>query len=125
MKIRSSVTGIGLVALLGLVAIACGGGGGGGNSVDAASTIDAFESDCGRPGDPGNEIGVGKFCASLGDCSTTQEAPLCSTLGDVNTHFCTKTCQMTGPATQCGVGAECICDGPNRCGCTPSSCLTN
>lgn len=87
-----------------------------------ATPIDAYQSDCGFPGDPGNEIGVGKFCASLGDCDNPQ-APLCSSLGDPNTHFCTKTCSATGPATQCGTGAECTCNGGGQCGCTPSVCL--
>ena len=29
------------------------------------ASVDAFESDCGHPGDLGNELGIGKFCASL------------------------------------------------------------
>lgn len=87
---------------------------------DAA--IDAYESDCGFPGDEGNELGIGKFCASLSDCSSTASAPLCSSLGDPNTHFCTKTCSMGSTGT-CGTGAECVCDSSNRCGCTPTVCL--
>jgi hypothetical protein len=108
------------------IAIACclgfvfGCGGGGSDKPDAA--VDALFSKCGMPGDMGNEMGIGKFCASLGDC-TSQTAPLCSVLGDKDTHFCTKTCTNGGPATQCGTGAQCTCNGSNQCGCTPSSCL--
>ena len=102
---------------------ACDGGSGTPAPPDVA-TIDAYESDCGKPGDVGNELGIGQFCASLGDCSTTMSAPLCSSLGDRNTHFCTKTCTNGGPTTQCGTGAECTCNASNQCGCTPSVCLT-
>lgn len=86
--------------------------------VDAA--VDAFASKCGKPGDTGNEIGVGKFCASLQDCNGT--APLCSSLGDRDTHFCTKTCSM-GSTDQCGANAMCVCNSGNQCGCTPNACL--
>jgi hypothetical protein len=106
-----------------LMLAACGGGAEPREAIDAASDVDAFESDCGFPGDPGNELGIGKFCASISDCSTTAEAPLCSSLGDDATHFCTKTCTMGGPANQCGTATECVCNGNNQCGCTPSVCL--
>lgn len=101
-----------------LVLLAACGGESSSQPPDAA--VDAFESDCGKPGDTGNELGIGKFCASLSDCDAS--APLCSSLGDPNTHFCTKTCQM-GSMTACGTGAECVCNSTNQCGCTPSACL--
>ena len=107
--------------LLVFILVACGGDDGA-KSPDAGA--DAFESDCGKPGDMGNELGIGKFCASLSDCSSTASAPLCSSLGDANTHFCTKTCQM-GSTGACGTGAECTCNANNQCGCTPSVCLGN
>jgi hypothetical protein len=111
-------------ALFVLLAITAACSDGGGTAVDAAPpSADAFESDCGVPGDLGNEMGIGKFCASLSDCSTTQAAPLCSSLGDTSTHFCTKTCQMAGPAGQCGTNTECVCNNGGQCGCTPSVCL--
>jgi hypothetical protein len=89
---------------------------------DAAVTADAFESDCGKPGDTGNEVGIGKFCEGLSDCDSS--APLCSSIGDPNTHFCTRTCPM-GDNSVCGTGAECTCNSSNQCGCTPSACLGN
>ncbi len=110
-------------ASLVLILSACGGDDGGTPAAVDARQVDAFESDCGRPGDVGNELGVGKFCALLSDCSTTPSARLCSSLGDQNTHFCTKTCVNGGPADQCGTGAECTCNASNQCGCTPSVCL--
>jgi len=108
------------VALLALILIAaCGGE----SSQKADAAVDAYFSECGHPGDEGNELGVGKFCPNgINDCSGTPAAPLCSSLGSSTTHFCTKTCQMGSMGT-CGTGAECVCNGSNQCGCTPSSCL--
>lgn len=107
-------------ALLALILAACGGE----QATSPDASVDAFESECGRPGDTGNELGVGKFCASLSDCSSTQSAPLCSSLGDKDTHFCTKMCPM-GSTDACGTGAECTCNSSNQCGCTPTVCLGN
>jgi len=99
----------------------CGGDDGGNTQRDAA--IDAYFSKCGQPGDMGNEMGVGKFCPNgLSDCSSTANAPLCSAIGDPDTHFCTTTCQMGSTGT-CGTGAECTCNASNQCGCTPTVCL--
>jgi hypothetical protein len=103
--------------------VACGGGSSDNPPADTAPAPDAFESDCGRPGDVGNELGIGKFCAQISDCNDTPMAPLCSSLGDRNTHFCTKTCQSGGAPDQCGTATECVCNANNQCGCTPSSCL--
>ena len=84
---------------------------------------DAFASTCGKPGDVGNELGVGKFCATLNDCSNNKSSGLCSNLGDETTHFCTKFCAMaTGPA-DCGTASTCTCNAQNQCGCTPNTCL--
>ncbi len=102
---------------------ACGGDSGGGSAhPDAKSTIDAFASECGQPGDLGNDKGVGKFCEKLSDCSGNQGATLCSILGDTTTHFCTTTCAM-GSTDTCGTGATCTCNDSNQCGCTPNACL--
>ncbi|HTJ40956.1 MAG TPA: hypothetical protein VL463_02635 [Kofleriaceae bacterium] len=84
--------------------------------------VDAFATTCGKPGDVGNELGVGKFCATLNDCSNNGSAGLCSNLGDETTHFCTKFCTK-GSTTDCGTGATCTCNSSNQCGCTPDSCL--
>ncbi len=102
-----------------LIVAACGGDDG---ATMADASADAFSSKCGMPGDMGNELGVGKFCGSLSDCSSTAEARLCSSLGDPETHFCTKTCTM-GSTDECGADAECTCNASNQCGCTPTACL--
>ena len=87
---------------------------------DAAPDV-AFATKCGKPGDTGNDVGVGKYCADLNDCSGT--APLCSVLGDPMTHFCTRTCQGSGSNAVCGSDAMCTCNSNNQCGCTPNACL--
>lgn len=88
---------------------------------DAA--IDAVQSTCGNPGDVGNEMGVGKYCETLADCSGNGPSTLCSSFGDPTTHFCTHTCSSTGSAGQCGSATTCECNASNQCGCTPNSCL--
>jgi len=123
MRMRTPIGLLSVWMLTAIIVVACGGGSGKPNTPDAASLIDAFESDCGKPGEVGNEKGIGKFCASLSDCSTTPEAPLCSSLGDMHTHFCTKTCSATGSADQCGSVTMCVCNASNQCGCTPTACL--
>jgi hypothetical protein len=109
-----------VLVLLAALTVSCGGDDSSSQPMDAA--VDAYYSLCGHPGDMGNELGIGKFCASLSDCNGTASAPLCSSLGDPDTHFCTKTCQM-GSTGSCGTGAECTCNNNNQCGCTPTVCL--
>jgi hypothetical protein len=107
-----------LALLLGVLALGAGCGDSG------SSAPDAFFSICGQPGDPGNEIGVGQYCEAIGDCITTQNAPLCSRAGDSTTFFCTNTCNVESDAgpSSCGTGATCTC-GNGGCGCTPDVCL--
>ncbi|MCE9574745.1 MAG: hypothetical protein K8W52_16470 [Deltaproteobacteria bacterium] len=90
---------------------------------DAAVTVDAFASSCGQPGDVGNELGVGKFCATLTDCSSNGSANLCSILGDPTTFFCTKLCTAATGAADCGSNTTCTCNASNQCGCTPNACV--
>jgi len=111
---RPFATAISVVAIAFL--IACSGGG-----TDA--TVDAstgLETTCGHPGDPGNALGVGKYCAQISDCSGLT-AGICAILGDPDAHFCTKTC-MQGAADACGDAATCACQG-GQCGCVPNVCL--
>jgi hypothetical protein len=123
------------VVALALLGGACGGdddGGGGDDDgapmIDAAppdaAEADAFDSICGQPGDVGNEVGVGKFCNTIGDCSSTPQAHLCATLGDPKAHFCTRICSNEDAGVDvCGTGATCTCGGGGTCGCTPNACL--
>lgn len=101
-----------------LVLASCGGGE---SATPDAPTPDAFESDCGFPGDLGNELHIGLFCDDLADCADVG-LPFCSSLGDPNTHFCTKTCTM-GSTDECGTATSCTCNANNQCGCTPNVCL--
>jgi hypothetical protein len=109
-----------------------GGGGGGGQSVaDLAShggavdmslpNVDAAGTKfcCGKPGDAGNEQGVGKYCVDSGACSGLQ-ALFCATLGNPDSHFCTRPCSM---GENCGTAATCQCQG-SSCGCVPDACIS-
>lgn len=101
---------------------------------DTATSGDAATSDtksagdtstpCGKPGDTGNPLGVGKYCAGILDCIGNGSATICSSIGDATTHFCTMSCTKpaAGAADPCGTGASCQCD-TGGCGCTPNSCL--
>jgi hypothetical protein len=92
----------------------------GGSAIDASP--DAFETICGNPGDTGNELGIGRFCDRLADC-TDATAPLCSKIGDPLAHFCTATCTPATEAEKCGTNATCTCNSGGQCGCTPNACL--
>ena len=48
--------------------ISCGGGSDPASPDGPAPDTEPFESDCGFPGDEGNELGIGKFCDSQADC---------------------------------------------------------
>ncbi len=84
--------------------------------VDAVSL-----SECGHPGDKGNELGVGKFCQTVADCSSNSKATLCTTIADNVNFFCTASCSAGGAADQCGTAASCACQG-GQCGCHPDAC---
>ncbi len=92
--------------------------GGAGGQADAGTS-------CGKPGDPGNALGVGKYCQALSDCKGNGKATLCATLGgDPTQTFCTMMCVVAtdGGADPCAAGATCSCQG-GQCGCTPDVCL--
>lgn len=92
--------------------------------IDPEPQIDfaGFKSNCGWPGDKGNELGVGKFCLKLEDCGENTKAIMCTTLGDAENFFCTFRCTKGGPVDQCGADARCACSG-GGCGCMPNKCL--
>lgn len=90
-------------------------------------------SQCGHPGDKGNNLGVGKFCTSIADCTNNGKTNICSSLGNGampsmdDTYFCTiYPCKQDGGASECGDNATCVCGsggGMTGCACTPNSCL--
>ena len=117
------------LALLG----ACGNNGSGTPSADltSASIQDMAKprslSCCGMPGDPGNAVGVGKYCTKIDDCGGNTKATICATLGgDDRQTFCTFPCTPSAGMDPCGAGAMCACQaGGGNCGCVPMACLAN
>jgi hypothetical protein len=92
-------------------------------------------SQCGKPGDTGNSLGVGKFCTSTDDCGGPGlRTNICSSLGNGpnpspdDTYFCTiYPCKADAGADACGENATCTCGssgGGSGCACTPNYCLT-
>ncbi len=84
---------------------------------------------CGRPGDTGNSIGVGKYCTTTSMCMG-QMASVCSTVMPIPqgpTYFCTTFCDITAanPNAACAENASCTClsaSNPSLCGCVPNVC---
>ena len=77
---------------------------------------------CGVVGNPGNELGVGKFCLDSLDCAS-QSASLCAGTLAPGLNFCTMACTMGGGNSQCGSGAQCQC-AQGQCACIPGECVT-
>jgi hypothetical protein len=75
---------------------------------------------CGVAGNPGNELGVGKFCQDSLDC-TSNKATICASTFAAGLNFCTMACTMNGPNDQCGSGAQCQC-AMAQCACVPGEC---
>jgi hypothetical protein len=77
---------------------------------------------CGHLGDTGNNLGVGQYCQSSGDC-TGSTAHFC-TAGFSPTSFCTiLNCLPDGGSPSCGDnGAMCRCQGAT-CACVPGRCF--
>jgi hypothetical protein len=99
-------------------------------AADAAVATDAssdapFKSNCGKPGDKGNSLGVGKFCQqTIADCGENTKARLCTTLesSGADNFFCTFRCDpATDPPNVCGEEARCACSS-GGCGCYPTRC---
>jgi hypothetical protein len=85
-------------------------------------------SNCGRPGDTGNSIGVGLYCKSFTDCTGNSQAKLCASIvnsivpSPTDIYFCTMGCDPMMSDTQCGENAYCLC-GNGACGCVPDHCF--
>lgn len=118
---------------LALFVAGCGGGSGANDGgADLAAGPDlamckpdpTFNSECGKPCDRGNSLGVGRFCNVISDCkddADTFMAYLCATIGDKDQHFCLMGCTVNSPPGFCGENARCACKG-NQCGCFPTAC---
>jgi hypothetical protein len=111
-------------ALLLLAALA------GGCTDETKGSLDmtVFMSACGKPGDPGNSLGVGKFCTVgefIAQCGMNKRATACTNIAVNDEFFCTMVCDGTdgGAPDQCGENAHCACDPKGRgCGCYPDYC---
>jgi hypothetical protein len=104
----------------------CGGVSGTGTTMDMSSP----PSCCGKPGDTGNSLGVGKYCTDPTgvECRANSMAKVCSSLGDTpqrHTTFCTMQCDPNATGF-CGENAACTYSTVNKAyGCTPNACTTN
>jgi hypothetical protein len=116
------------LAFVALVAVAgCGGSSSTTTPSDLAmsSSPPDMTSVCGKPGDTGNALGVGKYCTSNGDCASTSMARACSTImppPQGPAYFCTFVCDINATTNACGDGATCTCLSPGVCGCVPNDC---
>ncbi len=134
-KVVATLATFAVAAGLGAISLAVGcssssssGGNGGSSDAGTGGECAPIDSACGQPCDPGNSLGIGKFCNNFQDCKGTQVATLCATLGDPTEHFCTAPCSPpdSGPdaafMTNCGENATCQCQG-GQCGCFPTACF--
>jgi hypothetical protein len=76
---------------------------------------------CGKQGNPGNELGVGRFCQDSLDCQSVS-AKICASTFSATLTFCTMTCSQNGAPNQCGSGAQCQCSANGQCACVPGEC---
>jgi len=84
----------------------------------------AFFSCCGKPGETGNDKGIGQYCMQTSECKPNL---ICSAgQSTQKTYFCTRTCTGTSDTTSCGPNAKCVQNGSMPVfGCVPQSCLDN
>jgi hypothetical protein len=131
MRVASITFALATTAFLAVgLAAACSTSNGGGGAADAGGDeCGKVDSACGQPCEPGNNLGIGRFCNTLHDCDGTQIPTLCATLGAPDEHFCTAACSPPdagdaggGLPTDCGQNATCQCQG-SQCGCFPTACF--
>lgn len=113
-----------LILCVGL--LGCGSDDAPATSTDASTDADGPKvpaASCVRPGDKGNDKGVGEFCTPLGkECSKfTGGATVC--LADVGQDqwMCSRISCSTD--ADCGMNATCFKD-PKGSGCVPNRCLS-
>lgn len=114
-------------------AIACSSssGGGGGGTTDASpdrATEDepfvANPNNCVKPGDPGNDYGVGAYCDPTKSCPTSKQQGVflvCTSVAEgtpTDHYFCTAPCTEND---ECGKDAYCA-KGAGGSGCVPFAC---
>lgn len=75
------------------------------------------EGGCAQPGDEGNDLGVGRYCASASDCAG-QTANFCIANFSAENYCTVILCQSDD---ECGEGASCVASGPGSA-CVPLAC---
>ncbi len=80
------------------------------------------QANCVKPGDPGNELGLGRYCEQAADCAFDGALRLCTAQFTTNPYawFCTTLCADT---SQCGTGALCVLTPAGMRVCVPPACL--
>jgi hypothetical protein len=96
-----------------------GDGGGGGGDMMSSDGGSNFPACCGKPGDPGNDYGVGLYCTQQNDCLFTPRSTMCVISSTPAYHICTRPCTQ---ASDCGMAAQCVCSG-GSCMCFPVACV--
>jgi hypothetical protein len=110
------------------LAVACSTSNGSGPADAGGDECSPIDSACGQPCEPGNSLGIGRFCNNVSDCQGTKIPTVCATLGVPTEHFCTAICvppdsgNDAGFPTDCGENASCQCQG-GQCGCFPNACF--
>ena len=78
------------------------------------------DESCTRPGDKGNNKGVGEYCTPQGnECQDFPEAPLCLASVGQDEWMCTRI--GCDEMTDCGDGAGCLITGAGSA-CVPCKC---
>ena len=82
-----------------------------------AGTTAADTAECVPAGTPGNDKGVGAFCASSKECA---QGTFCTAgVAPKGAEFCTSFCSSDA---DCGAGASCYTDPRGRA-CVPAACI--
>lgn len=90
-----------------------------GDGDEGPSVRSDSDDGCGVPGDPGNSVGVGKYCTTRGrECVGNGAATFCIA-GFSSHNYCTVT--MCTSDEECGEGATCVTEGPGSA-CVPDYC---
>jgi hypothetical protein len=105
----------GLLTILSVLVLACG------DASQSARPDGPLETGCGKPGELGNSLGVGKYCTRGGhECASNSFALFCTVTYEPSAPaFCTNACTRD---PDCGDGAYCSGSGMGLTGCLPAVC---
>ena len=77
-------------------------------------------SSCCAPGRQGNELGVGKYCATSSDCAGSQATACMGKMSGGTNGFCSTLCKAT--TSDCGSNAMCRIQSGGVGFCVPTNC---